>query len=618
MTGTEWADRNFKLSPESSYERGDWITAPYQIAILNAMCNDDISEVNWQKSARVGYTKLISIAMAYAIVHKHRNVAAWSPDDGARDRFSKKHVDSMIRDVAPLRELFPWLNRKDKNNTIDSKTFSNQQVLYLLGGKAEKNYREISVDLAIYDELSKFDRDIEKAGAPTFLGDKRLEGSVFGKSIRGSSPKLKGECQIEEVCSEADVQLYRYIACPKCGHKQPLQFGGPDVEFGIKWNHNVPKEQQPDTAFYQCSGKKKCKFDYADYIDADGAGYWESDAGIRTFDGIKFTDSKGKRVATPDRVAFFAWSAYSHWSPWSRVVKDWQVAQRSRENLQAFVNTTLGEAWEEPGSKIKHENLFARREMYAAKVPAGVHILTGQVDTQDDRLECLVTGHGDSEERWSIEHYIIFGDPGRKGVWKKLREYIYKDFEHELGYRANVPLWLIDQGGHFASEVQDFCKANEANIRPIVGENQYGKPIVNVVRKRNNDGVFLHRVGTDTAKTLIASQLGELNPGPGYIHFPIDDQHDENYFRQLCAPRRVTKKVKGRMVRVWDEGGRRNEISDLWNYALACLRVLMQLTNLDMEGFKKRSQELASAVSNNSTPKSTKKRRRVRSKGIGR
>ncbi len=626
LTGAEWADEHFKLSPESSYERGDWVTAPYQVAILNAMTNDDIAEVNWQKSSRVGYTKLISIAIAYAIEHKNRNVAAWSPDDGARDRFSKKHIDSMIRDVAPLRRLFPWIGKKDKNNTIDSKVFLNQHVLYLLGGKAAKNYREISVDLGIYDELSKFDRDIEKEGSPTFIGDKRLEGSVYGKSIRGSTPKLKGECQIEEVCSEADQRFYRHIPCPECGEYQALQFGGPDVEFGLKWNHDAPRSKQAASVFYQCM-HNGCHFSYADYLEADEDGYWQSDPPEReqgveetfvwTFDGIEFWDQNDEAIETSSSVAFYAWSVYSHWSPWSQIVTDWHKAQRSRENLQSFVNTTLGETWEEPGSRIKHENLFQRREVYAAPVPAGCHILTGQVDTQDDRLEGLVIGHGDGDERWSIYPFIIHGDPGKKGVWKKLSEYIYKEFEHELGYIANVPLWVIDQGGHYTTEVQDFCKLHESNVRPIVGENQYGKPIVNVVRKRNNDGVFLHRVGTDTAKTIIASQLSEMNPGPGYMHFPVNDLHDEGYFQQLCSPRRITKKIKGRMVRVWDEGGRRNEISDLWVYSLACLRVLRMLTGLDMDGFKDRSKELARAAKSDASPKRVTKKRRVRSKGLG-
>ena len=80
LTGVEWADKYFYMSPESSYIEGPWKTAPSQIAILNSMCNDDIKEVNWLKSARVGYTKLICAAIGYFIEHKKRNIGVLITD----------------------------------------------------------------------------------------------------------------------------------------------------------------------------------------------------------------------------------------------------------------------------------------------------------------------------------------------------------------------------------------------------------------------------------------------------------------------------------------------------------------------------------------------------------
>ncbi|MCH0726080.1 phage terminase large subunit family protein, partial [Pseudomonas aeruginosa] len=59
MTAVQWADDNFYMSAESSYNEGDWKTAPFQVAILNAMGNDLIRVVNFVKSARIGYTKLL-------------------------------------------------------------------------------------------------------------------------------------------------------------------------------------------------------------------------------------------------------------------------------------------------------------------------------------------------------------------------------------------------------------------------------------------------------------------------------------------------------------------------------------------------------------------------------
>jgi phage terminase large subunit GpA-like protein len=78
------------------------------------------------------------------------------------------------------------------------KRFSNGRGFWCLGGKAAKNYREKSVDVAGYDELAAFDEDIEKEGSPTFLGDKRIEGSVWPKSIRGSTPKFVVPARLSE------------------------------------------------------------------------------------------------------------------------------------------------------------------------------------------------------------------------------------------------------------------------------------------------------------------------------------------------------------------------------------------------------------------------------------
>ncbi|MCY1455292.1 Phage terminase large subunit [compost metagenome] len=82
LTAVEWADKHFYLSAESSYNEGRWVTAPVQRAILNAMGNDLILTVNFIKSARIGYTKLLMANVGYKIQHKRRNVLSYCPTDG--------------------------------------------------------------------------------------------------------------------------------------------------------------------------------------------------------------------------------------------------------------------------------------------------------------------------------------------------------------------------------------------------------------------------------------------------------------------------------------------------------------------------------------------------------
>ncbi|HFQ9772930.1 TPA: phage portal protein [Escherichia coli] len=220
QTAVEWADANYYLPKESAYQEGRWETLPFQRAIMNAMGSDYIREVNVVKSARVGYSKMLLGVYAYFIEHKQRNTLIWLPTDGDAENFMKTHVEPTIRDIPLLLALAPWYGKKHRDNTLTMKRFSNGRGFWCLGGKAAKNYREKSVDVAGYDELAAFDEDIEQEGSPTFLGDKRIEGSVWPKSIRGSTPKVRGTCQIERAASESPHFMRFHVACPHCGEEQ--------------------------------------------------------------------------------------------------------------------------------------------------------------------------------------------------------------------------------------------------------------------------------------------------------------------------------------------------------------------------------------------------------------
>lgn len=82
----EWADKNYYLPKESAYQEGRWVTLPFQRAIMNAMGNDYIREVNVVKSARVGYSKMLLGVYSYFIEHKQRNSLIWLPTDAPRDK----------------------------------------------------------------------------------------------------------------------------------------------------------------------------------------------------------------------------------------------------------------------------------------------------------------------------------------------------------------------------------------------------------------------------------------------------------------------------------------------------------------------------------------------------
>ncbi|MVW75385.1 phage terminase large subunit family protein [Pseudomonas xionganensis] len=590
QTPVEWADENFYLSSESSYQEGRWETLPFQVAMLNAMGNDEIRTVNVIKSARVGYSKMLIAASAYQIEHKRRNILILLPTDGAAQGFMKSQVETMIRDVPSVYELAPWYGKKHRDNTLDTKRFSHSKQLWCLGGAAAKNYREKSVDTIIYDELAAFEPDVEKEGSPTFLGDKRIEGSTFPKSIRGSTPKIKGTCQIEAAASESPHLLRLHVPCPHCGAEQHLVWGGKDCAYGIKWEPSAPQN-----AWYECAANH-CKVQQHEMQERHAKGRWICErTGIWTQDGIDFFDEERQPIPTPESLTFHVWTAYSPFTTWGRIVLDFYKAKDDYSKLKTFTNTTLGETWEEDqGEKLDWEALYGRREVWTGEVPLLGAVLTGGIDTQDDRYEGRVWAWGPGEEAWLIHRFVLMGDPASEELRRKVGVELQRQFTRADGLVMKVDRWAWDSGGHYTDEVYgESIRHGVMWVVPTKGASVYGKPIANMPRARNKSKVYLTEIGTDNAKELIYSRLKlQLDtarsqiaePQPGVIHLPANDEIcDESEVRQMTAESKVAKFVNGRRVNRWDARGRRNEALDCLVGALAALRISQQRFGLDLD-----------------------------------
>ena len=77
---------------------------------------------------------------------------------------------------------------------------------------------------------------------------------------------------------------------------------------------------------------------------------------------------------------------------------DFLQAQGDSRKMQVVYNTVFGKLWENRGNLEDEEGMLARREEYPAELPEGVLVLTCGIDTQDDRLEYEVVGHGHFDE----------------------------------------------------------------------------------------------------------------------------------------------------------------------------------------------------------------------------
>ncbi|WP_164963964.1 phage terminase large subunit family protein [Rubrivivax sp. JA1026] len=575
MRVSEWAAKHYYLSAESSYVEQRWQAWPFQTAILDCMGHDDIRSVTVRKSARIGYTKMLGAALGYFAQHKRRNQVVYQPTDEDAEDWCKTELDTMLRDVGVMSKIFPAFMRRSKDNTLRQKTFLGSK-LYIRGGKAAKNYRRLTVDVVVLDEVDGFDRDIEREGSPTRLSAKRLEGALFPKHIKGSTPKLAGHSLTDEEHDAAALQMRFCVPCPTCSHEQPLEWGGKDVRFGFKWSVG-----DASTVVHMCSG---CGvgFTQGEYLAVWHRGRWVSrDGGVyidaecrfrRTVDDVE--------VPAPVSIGFSIWTAYSPQATWQAIVEEFLAARELQKRgdhtaMKTWTNTTLGQSFKFEGAKTSADVLIARAkgETYRLRlVPRAGLVLAAGVDVQDNRLEAVVWAAGRDDERWCIDYRVIWGSPGLWTTWMGLDAYLATRWPHEGGQSLALDGVGIDTQGHFTHQVYRYCMLRQARrVYATRGSTLDGQPIVagapramdvNVDDRIVKAGVKLWHIGTGTAKDLIHSRLQIIAPGPGYMHMCAE--LPDVFFGQLTSEERVQQRTARGLVWRWQKPteATRNEVLD--------------------------------------------------------
>lgn len=578
----DWARDHFKLAGESSHTKGAWVAWAFQVGILDFMSDDQIEELDVMKAKRVGYTKMVTAYVAYNIAHRRRKQALWQPTDDDRDSYVKSEIDPVLDPQTGV----PAINKARKrgkgasDETIKYKPFRDS-ALHLLGGKASRAYRRITVAAAILDEISKFDRSIERSGPPRGLARGRLEGAPYPKLVCGSTPLLKGLCHIEDAVEEAEGLVRFHIECRHCGAEHPLAWGGKDKAHGFKWERGNPASVR-----HVCPHCRESTTQ-ADYMPGGTpvGGAWVCErTGKRYGPDRVWRDTTGMPCSPPRHLAVHVWTAYSPQRAWADIVQEFEAAHAALQKgdvgpMQLFVNETLGETWELKGERTDEHALQARAEPYKLGiVPRGALVLTAGVDVQRNRWEITVYGWGRGLESWVVDVAVLEGNPAVDEEWGAVTDYLQRRYPQEAapGLTMGLSAISIDSSDQTQAVYNWVARAQHSikNLRAIKGDGTDGVAIlgpsslqeINWRGRKVARGIKLWRVGVDAAKDLLLGQLSIAQPGPGYVHF--SDELPREFYEQITAEQRVLARVNGREAYRWIKRRPRNEQLDNRNYAL--------------------------------------------------
>jgi len=562
MTLSEWANEYAYLSPESSAEPGKWKGYFYQNGIMDTFTDPTVEKITLMKAARTGYTKTINHAIGYHVHQDPCPMLIVQPTLDDAQGYSKDEIAPMCRDTPVLDGLIADAKSRSSNNTILKKNFPGG-VMSIVGANSARGFRRLTVRVVFFDEVDGYPPTAGQEGDQIQLGIKRTDTFWNRKIVLGSTPTIKGFSRIETSFNESD-QRYFHVPCPFCDHMQVLKFSQ------VKWPEN-----EPNKAKYECV---ECK----NRIPASKK-RWMCDRG-------EWRASKPFKGHAGFHIS--ALYSYSPNAAWGKIAEEFLEVKDDPERLKTFINTTLGETWEERGDQPEWVDLQNRCEPYSIMtVPLGGLMLTAGVDIQKNRLAAAVYAWGRGEECWLVYWGELFGDPARDEVWTQLDTLLNHSFRHSSGAEMQIISSAIDTGYH-TQEAYNYCRKHAPKAMAVKGSAQANRPILGRPSDQDifwngqkiKNGVQLWPIGTDTAKSTIYSRLKTHEPGPRCFHWPIGI--DEDYFQQLTAEKQVTRYIKGFPKREWVKTRPRNEALDVTVYAYAAA-IRAGLMRMDWDAMEK-------------------------------
>lgn len=565
LTVSQWADKNRRLTSESSAEVGKWRTSrtPYMFDILDSFTDPLIEHIVVVAASQVGKSETINNMVGYCIDQDPGPILLIQPTIDDVKRYSEMRIAPMIRETRCLKRKVADPKSRDAANTKRQKSFPGG-VLVMTGSNVAHDLSSMPIRYVFGDERDRWATSAGSEGDPWELAVARTRTFYNKKMVEVSTPTVKGASAIENSYNLGTMERWK-TQCPHCGEYVELTFDNIRFEYDAAENGDK-KIFHISEIFYVCP---EC-------------------GGISDEHTMKSQPAKWVATVPEARKhhktrSFWLTAWVSPWATWESIILQFLQAGTDSAKLQVVYNTQFGELWEERGDMASEDDVMARREVYEAEVPDGVLLLTCGVDTQDDRLEYEVVGHRRYGETWGIKKGVILGRPDTEEVWERLDEILSHKYKFKSGVSLQISLTFIDEGGHFTQEVRQHCLARQYNhVFAIKGANRPDIPYTAppkkqkiVVNGKVIGQVWVYEIGVNAGKQKIVDNLRVQSPGANYCHFPLRDDYGKQFFKQLMSEH-LAYVPKLKHPWQWQKipGHERNEAFDIRNYNLAACEIL--------------------------------------------
>ena len=639
---SDWTEKNVYLTSDISRYTGfyKYDVSPYTREVID--CLDPTSPVEMisvMKCAQSGFTQGVIIpGICYIISETPSNILFMAADKELVKNSIRTRLDPILHNSGLSDLIRPNVVKKKNQRTGDtdfSKEFAGGSMT-AEGTKNADKLRQISVKYIFADDWDAAPRDDKKEGSIRSLLEKRARSFGSTKKIYYvSTPTVEQTSNILEVYNLGDRRLWNW-KCPHCKEYIPIEWRvklEDGTTAGITYELTKEGELIPESIHYKC---QKCagKIVESQKFELNLSGKW-----IPT--------------ATPKRPQYRSYQLNALVIPpgfdsWTDLVYQWLEAVPpsgiiDEGKLKTFLNTSLGQTWEEKGKTPKITDLMNNTRSYPlGTVPDDtanadgnrrIVLLTLACDlggimnenVEDVRVDWELLAHSSTGVTYSVNHGSIgtfqrkrkrtktqdetYGDREkwtynhgqRNSVWPELYKLIKTTYIGESGFGYDVDITIIDTG-HFTRLAYEFINITTDAV--VVGIKGAAEPDFRKIQKdtpiikRSREMVGkLYILEVNQLKDILANNM-KLKQGldgyqpVGFMNFPQPERGKytmRSYFKHFEGEHRVEQKNGEQVVGfTWKKKSSdvENHFWDVYIYNLAAREIYIDIMRRSSTSFK--------------------------------
>lgn len=549
LTVSQWAEK-YRILDDNSNIKGRWSNAitPYLVEIMDSMNDPDIRMTFFCKASQIGGTSALVNMLCYIIAESPAPTMIVYPSDDLAKDISNDSLKPVFRMVPEIRKIF--MEHSSKELRLKFKTM----VLYLRGAGSPSKLASKPIKYLFFDEIDKMGGASKKEASPYNLALERTKTyKPQEKVFACSTPTIKTN-YIWDLHDGADEVKHYFVTCPHCGEEIELVFK--QIIFDKDEEHAMSISERAATAVYVCQ-KCGCEITDGDKPRLLREGRWKV--------------IKKRGVGKARTVGYWISSLYSIFLKWSDIVEEFLKSKDDPEKLQNFVNSWLGEAWEDTKLKTTEDTVLERQtKLPEFVVPAWAELLTAGVDVQETSLYYSIRAFGKFTTSQNITH-------GQVLSFSEIEQVMNSEWDTEDGRKLIVNLALIDSG-YQPDATYDFCIDNSEWAAPCKGASNPMRDRYKISKVDKSDskayGMQLVIVDGDQYKDSIAARMKREN---GTGSWMVYNGCDTEYAKQVTSEHKIFEKLANgtkKMKWVTKHSHADNHYLDCEVYAMAAAEIL--------------------------------------------